>query len=153
MKRFLVMVMLVAASFFLFSQPTRSGANPKGNDENAAEDLADVIVGTWNWSCCKEGVYSGQIVIDRYDREKNEFVGNFGGAGGGSIVGHINGQHIHLRRTSSACSSDGEYQDWTGTYNPDNLTITGSIAGCNVQADPNIKASNSFTMTLTVKTQ
>ncbi len=109
------------------------------------EDLEDVIVGTWNWACCKNGAYSGAIVIRSL--ENGEIVGSFDGAGGGSVVGHVDGQKIHFRRTSDACSSDGKYQDWTGNYNPRNRTIAGKIGGCNVNADENIKSSNSFTMT------
>ncbi len=39
MKRILVVAMLVAASSFVFSQPTRSSANQKGNDEQAVRQL------------------------------------------------------------------------------------------------------------------
>ena len=43
MKRILVVAMLVAASSFIFSQPTRSGANQKGNDEQAVRQLLDKL--------------------------------------------------------------------------------------------------------------
>ena len=43
MKRILVVAMLVAASSFVFSQPTRSGANQKGNDEQAVRQLLDKL--------------------------------------------------------------------------------------------------------------
>ncbi len=43
MKRILVVAMLVAASSFVFSQPTLSGANQKGNDEQAVRQLLDEI--------------------------------------------------------------------------------------------------------------
>jgi len=43
MKRLLIVAMLVAASSFVFSQPTRSGANQKGNDEQAVRQLLDEI--------------------------------------------------------------------------------------------------------------
>jgi ketosteroid isomerase-like protein len=39
MKRLLIVALLVAASSFVFSQPTRSGANQKGNDEQAVRQL------------------------------------------------------------------------------------------------------------------
>ncbi len=39
MKRILVVAMLVAASSFVFSQPTRSSENQKGNDEQAVRQL------------------------------------------------------------------------------------------------------------------
>ncbi len=39
MKRILAVAMLVAASSFVFSQPTRSSANQKGNDEQAVRQL------------------------------------------------------------------------------------------------------------------
>jgi ketosteroid isomerase-like protein len=43
MKRLLIVAMLVAASSFVFSQPTRSGANQKGNDEQAIRQLLNEI--------------------------------------------------------------------------------------------------------------
>ncbi len=43
MKRILVVAMLVAASSFVFSQPTRSGASQKGNDEQAVRQLLNEI--------------------------------------------------------------------------------------------------------------
>ena len=43
MKRILVVAMLVAASSFVFSQPTRSGANQKGNDEQAVRQLLNEL--------------------------------------------------------------------------------------------------------------
>jgi ketosteroid isomerase-like protein len=43
MKRILVVAMLVAASSFVFSQPTRSGANQKGNDEQAVRKLLNEL--------------------------------------------------------------------------------------------------------------
>ncbi len=43
MKRILVVAMLVAASSFVFSQPTRSGANQKGNDEQAVRQLLNEV--------------------------------------------------------------------------------------------------------------
>lgn len=43
MKRILVVAMLVAASSFVFSQPTRSSANQKGNDEQAVRQLFNEI--------------------------------------------------------------------------------------------------------------
>ena len=43
MKRLLIVAMLVAASSFVFSQPTRSGANQKGNDEQAVRELLNEI--------------------------------------------------------------------------------------------------------------
>jgi ketosteroid isomerase-like protein len=43
MKRLLIVAMLVATSSFVFSQPTRSGANQKGNDEQAVRQLLDEI--------------------------------------------------------------------------------------------------------------
>jgi ketosteroid isomerase-like protein len=43
MKRLLIVAMLVAASSFVFSQPTRSGANQKGNDEQAVRQLLNEI--------------------------------------------------------------------------------------------------------------
>lgn len=39
MKRILVVAMLIAASSFVFSQTMRSGANQKGNDEQAVRQL------------------------------------------------------------------------------------------------------------------
>lgn len=109
------------------------------------EDLKDVILGTWNWACCKKGVYNGTIEI--HTLKNSEVWGNFGGAGGGSVVGDIKGQTLKFRRTSDACSSNGKYQDWTGTYNPSNRTISGTIAGCNVDTDENIRDYPRFTMT------
>lgn len=43
MKRILVVAMLVAASAFVFSQPARSGANQKGSDEQAVQQLLDQL--------------------------------------------------------------------------------------------------------------
>ena len=43
MKRILVVAMLVAASSFVFSQPTPSSANQKGNDEQAVRQLLDKL--------------------------------------------------------------------------------------------------------------
>jgi ketosteroid isomerase-like protein len=43
MKRLLIVAMLVAASSFAFSQPTRSGADQKGNDEQAVRHLLNEI--------------------------------------------------------------------------------------------------------------
>ena len=43
MKRLLIVAMLVAASSFVFSQPTRSSANQKGNDEKAVRQLLNEI--------------------------------------------------------------------------------------------------------------
>jgi uncharacterized protein (TIGR02246 family) len=43
MKRLLVVAMLVAASSFVFSQPTRSGATQKGNDEQAVRQLLNEV--------------------------------------------------------------------------------------------------------------
>lgn len=43
MKRILVVAMLVAASSLVFSQPTRSGANQKGNDEQPVLQLLNEI--------------------------------------------------------------------------------------------------------------
>ena len=43
MKRILVVTMLVAASAFVFSQPARSSANQKGNDEQAVRQFLDEL--------------------------------------------------------------------------------------------------------------
>ncbi|MBM2840119.1 MAG: hypothetical protein HW412_647 [Bacteroidetes bacterium] len=43
MKRILVVAMLVAASSFVFSQPTRSSANQKGNDEQSVRKLLNEL--------------------------------------------------------------------------------------------------------------
>ena len=43
MKRILVVAMLVAASSFVFSQPTRGSANQKGNDEQAVRQLLNEL--------------------------------------------------------------------------------------------------------------
>lgn len=43
MRRLLIVAMLVAASSFAFSQPTRSGAEQKGNDEQAIRQLLNEI--------------------------------------------------------------------------------------------------------------
>jgi len=43
MKRLLIVALLVAASSFVFSQPTRSGASQKGNDEQAVPQLLQEI--------------------------------------------------------------------------------------------------------------
>ena len=43
MKRLLIVAMLVAASSFVLSQPTRSGANQKGNDEQAVRQVFDQV--------------------------------------------------------------------------------------------------------------
>ena len=43
MKRLLIVAMLVAASSFVFSQTTRSGASQKGNDEQAVRQLLNDI--------------------------------------------------------------------------------------------------------------
>ncbi|MBA3712487.1 MAG: nuclear transport factor 2 family protein [Pyrinomonadaceae bacterium] len=43
MKRILIVAMLVAAPSFVFSQPTRSGANQKGNDEQAVRQLLNEV--------------------------------------------------------------------------------------------------------------
>ncbi len=43
MKRLLIVAMLVAASSFVFSHPTRSGAIQKGNDEQAIRQLLNEI--------------------------------------------------------------------------------------------------------------
>ena len=43
MKRILVVAMLVAASSFVFSQPTSSSANQKGNDEQAVRKFLDEL--------------------------------------------------------------------------------------------------------------
>ena len=43
MKRILVVAMLVAASAVVFSQPARSGANQKGNDEQAVRQLLNEV--------------------------------------------------------------------------------------------------------------
>ncbi len=117
-----------------------------------AEELGDVVKGTWNWTCCKDGVYSGQIQITDYNPAApidSQLTGTFNGAGGGSIVGHVDGNRIHFRRTSSACEPGIGYQDWVGTYDPSPRTISGTIDGCNVRSDPNIQGNNSFTMTKT----
>jgi ketosteroid isomerase-like protein len=39
LKRIIVVALLVAASFFVFSEPTRSSATQKGNDEKAVRQL------------------------------------------------------------------------------------------------------------------
>ena len=43
MKHILMVAMLVAASSFVFSQPTRSGANQKGNDEQAVRQMINEL--------------------------------------------------------------------------------------------------------------
>jgi ketosteroid isomerase-like protein len=43
MRRLLIVAMLVVASSFVFSQPTRGGANQKGNDEQAVRQLLNEI--------------------------------------------------------------------------------------------------------------
>lgn len=43
MERLLIVAMLMAASCFVFSQPTRSSANQKGNDEQAVRQLLDEL--------------------------------------------------------------------------------------------------------------
>ncbi|CAN5320682.1 hypothetical protein BH18GEM1_BH18GEM1_18630 [soil metagenome] len=43
MKRILVVAMLVAASSFVFCQPTRSSANQKGDDEQAVRQLLNEL--------------------------------------------------------------------------------------------------------------
>jgi ketosteroid isomerase-like protein len=43
MKRLLIVAMLVAAASFVFSQPTRSGTNQKGNDEQAIRQLLNEV--------------------------------------------------------------------------------------------------------------
>jgi ketosteroid isomerase-like protein len=43
MKRILVVTMLVAASSLVFSQPARSSANQKGNDEQAVRQFLDEL--------------------------------------------------------------------------------------------------------------
>jgi ketosteroid isomerase-like protein len=43
MKRLLIVAMVVAASSFVFSQPTHSSANQKGNDEQAVRQLLDEL--------------------------------------------------------------------------------------------------------------
>ncbi|HXG67491.1 MAG TPA: nuclear transport factor 2 family protein, partial [Blastocatellia bacterium] len=43
MKRLLVVALLIAAASFVFSQPTRSGANQKGNDEQAVRQLLNEL--------------------------------------------------------------------------------------------------------------
>ena len=43
MKRILVVAMLVASSAFVFSQPARSGANQKGNDEQAVRQTLNEL--------------------------------------------------------------------------------------------------------------
>ena len=43
MKRLLIVAMLVASFSFVFSQPTRSGANQKGKDEQAVQQLLNEI--------------------------------------------------------------------------------------------------------------
>ena len=43
MKRLLIVAMLVATSTSVFSQPTRSGANQKGNDEQAVRQLLNEL--------------------------------------------------------------------------------------------------------------
>jgi ketosteroid isomerase-like protein len=43
MKRLLIVAMLIAASSFVFSQSTRSGANQKGNDEQAVRQLLNDV--------------------------------------------------------------------------------------------------------------
>ena len=43
MKRILIVTVLVAATAFVFSQPTRTGASQKGNDEQAIRQLLDEI--------------------------------------------------------------------------------------------------------------
>ncbi len=43
MKRIFLVAMLVVASSFVFIQPTRSGANQKGNDEQAVRKLLNEL--------------------------------------------------------------------------------------------------------------
>ncbi len=43
MKRIIVVAMLVAASSFVFCQPTRSSANQKGDDEQAVRQLLNEL--------------------------------------------------------------------------------------------------------------
>ncbi|MBA2647437.1 MAG: nuclear transport factor 2 family protein [Pyrinomonadaceae bacterium] len=43
MKRILMIAMLVAASSLVFSQPTRGGANQKGNNEQAVRQLLNEV--------------------------------------------------------------------------------------------------------------
>ena len=43
MKRILVVAMLIAASSLVFTQPTRSSANQKGNDEQAVRQLLNEL--------------------------------------------------------------------------------------------------------------
>ncbi len=43
MKRILIVALLVAVSSFVFSQPTRTSANQKGNDEQAVRQLINEI--------------------------------------------------------------------------------------------------------------
>jgi ketosteroid isomerase-like protein len=43
MKRILVVTVLAAATAFVLSQPTRTGASQKGNDEQAVRQLLDEI--------------------------------------------------------------------------------------------------------------
>jgi ketosteroid isomerase-like protein len=50
MKHILVMAMLVATSSFVFSQPTRSGANQKGNDEQAVLQVFNEVSAALNRS-------------------------------------------------------------------------------------------------------
>jgi ketosteroid isomerase-like protein len=50
MKRILVMAMLVAAACFVFNQPTRGGANQKGNDEKAVLQVFNEVSAALNRS-------------------------------------------------------------------------------------------------------
>ncbi len=65
MKRILLVVMLVAASSFVFSQPTRSSANQKGNDEQAVRQLLNDISAALgrNDAAALDRVYAGDYTL------------------------------------------------------------------------------------------
>lgn len=138
MKRIAYPFAIAALALFLASPtPAQSGK---------------VMKGTWTWSCCKDGVYSGSMDLVEYNDPKYpeyNFNGHFNGAGGGSVVGKIEANKVTFIRESDACSSGGKTQTWIGTIEFSKelgWVIKGTLSGCNDKTDENIKADNKFVM-------
>lgn len=112
-----------------------------------AQNVADVLIGKWDWVCCKNNIFYGQIDITKF--EKGVFIGTMGeGPRGGGVVITIPGEdRIKMTRTTKeGCTEDNmHFQEWEGKFdvNPPKYTITGTITGCNTN-DPNIREFNKF---------
>ena len=69
MKRTLVVAMLIAASSFVFSQPTRSSAHQKGNDEPAVRQLLNDLYAALgrNDTAALDRIYSDDYTLVNED--------------------------------------------------------------------------------------